>query len=252
MIKASVDMKKLESSLQRYAKKFGDTTAQAVTRWGVGTCRELALETQAVKRDGKTPLQIQTMSIRAGALNVLTVVDKLTKNPKGSGYTATNQGKNYFVSSKKVLSSHAQVNWWIEKNRTGKRKWTQDKELKDRPVCAKSVFNSAIKKRIKAAGAAKGAWIGAGNDIAKAQKGEGRLSIGASFMKYAQRHAKHGSATVPRNGWNPSTKLTNKIGYSGTNHVLKSSAFPKASAWGLKKTLSWYRHALKAIDQKAK
>lgn len=245
-------MKKLEASLQRYAKRFGDTTAQAVTRWGVGTCRQLSMETQAVKKDGKTPYQIQRLAIIFDAYNVLMVVDSLKKNKTGSGYTATNQGKSYFVSSKKVLLSESQIRWWIEIHRTKRRARTAELDKKDRKIVAKTLFNKAIKKRTEAAGMAKGGWIGAGNDIGKAQKGQGSFTIGAGFMKYAQKHSKYGSATIPKEGWSPSTKLTNKVPHVSSTNVLAADGFKKASAWGLRKTIRWYSEALRAIRQKSK
>ena len=252
MINAKVDMKKLEASLQRYAKRFGDTTAQAVTRWGVSTCRELANETQAVRTDGKTPYQIQRLAIIFDAYNVLMVVDSLKKNKTGSGYTATNQGKSYFVSSKKVLLSEAQIRWWVEINRTRRRARTAELDKKDRKIVAKTLFNKAIKKRTEAAGMAKGGWIGAGNDIGKAQKGSAQFTIKASFLKYAQKHSKHGSATIPKEGWNPSTRLTNKVPHVASTNVLAANAFSKAARFGLSKTIRWYSETLRAINQKTK
>ena len=94
MIKAEIDQPKLERSLKRFAKQFGDTNAQAVIRWSVQVCRELAMETQVwgkVKTRKK-----QEGAMYKDALNVLLVVEKLEKN-KGQGFRATNQGKSYGV-----------------------------------------------------------------------------------------------------------------------------------------------------------
>lgn len=238
----------MEDSLQRYAKRFGDTTAQAVTRWGVGTCRELALETQAY---GATKTKAkQAGAIIADAYNVLLVVDSVYKSRAKPGYYTKNKGEFRYFPPYRVLESAKAVDHWIEINQTIRKSRTVKKPWIEKKVCSRKVFDKVMREKTKRAGMAKGAWIGAGNHIAKAQKGEGKFTIGQGFLKYAQKHAINGTSTIPRNGWNPVARLTNKIGYSGTNHVLKPSAFPKASAWGLRKTKNWYAHALRAIDKK--
>ena len=107
-----------------------------------------------------------------------------------------------------------------------------------------------MKIRYKRAGMAKGGWVGAGQEIAKAQKGASQDRIGVNFLKYAQKHSHFGSAVAPQSGFSPRSKLTNKVGHSGERHVLARGAFDKASAWGLRKTIRWYKEALKAIDKK--
>jgi hypothetical protein len=246
MIKGKFDMPKLERSLKRYAKDFGDTTAQAVLRWDIQVNRELAIETQAWGKSGT--LKKQSAAMETGALQVILVVESLQSS--GKGFRVTNQGKTYHAQSHKVLSDSNQVNAWIEENRTGSRGYTKRLPVEERRVCTIQVFKRAMRDRSKLAGMAKGGWIGAGNDMARHQKGSGRMTIGVGFLKYAQKHSGMGSSAPPVPGWKPVAKSTNKIRYTASNWVMKSGAFDKASAFGLKKTISWYRHALKAIDRK--
>lgn len=242
-------MRKLEQSLKKYAKKFGETSAQAVVRWGVQTCRELAVETQVW---GKTKTRDKQIgAITKDAYNVLLVVDKLEKASRGGGFRATNQGKSYHVKSDNVLADAEQVNWWIEINRTRRRSRTAVLPSTEKKVCDLATFKKAIRERAKAAGMAKGAWIGAGNDIAKKQKGADKITIGAGFLKYAQKHSGFGSSVAPTIGWNPKAKLTNKVRHSSDPNVISAAAFPKASAWGLKNTIRFYKKALAAIDKKS-
>jgi len=246
MISAKIDMPKLERSLKRYAKQFGDTTAQAVIRWSIQTCREMALETQVWGQRGTRKKQMG--SIEAGALAVVLVVETLTN--VGKTYRATNRGKTYHIPANRVLSDAGQVSAWIEQNRTRSHKRTRSIPVEERRVCTQEVFKRAMLDRAKAAGMAKGGWIGAGNDIAKSQKGAGKMNIGVGFLKYAQKHSHFGSSVEPSPGFSPAAKLTNKVPYSGEKHVLAGGAFKKASAFGLKKTVKWYKETLKAIDKK--
>jgi hypothetical protein len=246
VIRGKIDMPKLERSLKRYAADFGDTTAQAVIRWSIQTCRELARETQAWGEKGVKAKQ--DGAIISDAYNVLLVVDSMVR--VGKTYKVTNQGKTYYVSSDKVLSSADQVNWWIDLNRTRRRARTAKLPVEERRVCTAKIFKKAMIARKKASLMAKGGWIGAGNDIAKSQKGAGRMNIGVGFIKAAQKHSSFGEAVAPQSGWSPKSKLTNRVKHSGQRHVLAGGAFDKASGFGLKKTISWYSHALKAIDKK--
>jgi hypothetical protein len=227
-------MPKLERSLKRLAKDLGDNNAQAIARWGVQTCRELAKSTQAFG-DKKTR-QVQEGAITSDAYNVLLVVDSLRST--GKGYRVENKGKFYTVSGRKVLKSPDEVHDWIELNRTRRRGRTARLPVEERRVVVRSVFKAGMKKRLALAGLAKGGWIGAGQDIAAAQKGTDRINIGKS--------------THPQPGWSPSAILTNKASHVSSNHVLKSSHIESAVQWGLRKTLSWYRAALRRQNQKQK
>jgi hypothetical protein len=105
VIKAKIDRPQLEKSLKKFAKLFGETSAQAVVRWSVQTCRELAMETQAW---GKVQTKKkQEGAILADAYNVLLVVDTLKST--GKGYRVTNQGKSYSVAASKVLKSPGEI-----------------------------------------------------------------------------------------------------------------------------------------------
>lgn len=252
-------MPKLERSLKRYSKNFGETTAQAVIRWSIQTCRELAIETQAWGRKGKankvtgqsnSPRQAQIGAMKEDAFNVLLVVDSFTATGGGKTMRATNQGRSYNVQVGKILKSEKAVNDWIELNRTRRRARTAKLPIEERRVCTAEIFKKAINARSVAAGMAKGGWIGAGNNIARAQQGSGKMGIGVGFLKYAQKHAHFGSATAPQSGWSPKSKLTNSVRHTADRHVMAGNAFDKAHKYGLSKTLRWYRETLKAIDKK--
>jgi len=83
VIKAEFDMQKLESSLKKASKAFGDTTTQAVARWSVQTGRELAAETQAWGK-GKAAKDKQGFAIEADARRVIWPVTITGATKKGN------------------------------------------------------------------------------------------------------------------------------------------------------------------------
>jgi len=235
MIKASIDRPKLERSLKKYAKQFGDSNAQAVSRWGVQVCRELVNDTLPFKAKGKgSPSAQQRAAIQKDIGRVMHVLD-------GSSRKKKRQNKN-------LISSPSEVIEWMNQNRTSNNR-TKKLPNDQRKTCTIDVFNKTVGVLMKMAGIAKGGFIGAGNDIAQAQKGANRITIGKNVASYAHKHSRFGSSTTPRFGWSSSATLSNHASHTGMEYVLKKSSMKNAISWGLKKTVTWYRSALRKIDQ---
>jgi hypothetical protein len=231
VVTAKFDIPKLEKSLKKAAKKFGDTTAQAVTRWGIQVCRELAVSTQVYGKSKTRDKQIS--AIIADAYNVLLVTDG-----------------NVGSRNKRGLFSPEEVNDWIDLNRTRRRARTAKLPHSERKYCTRTVFDAAIKIRSVRAGMAKGGWLGVGMDLAKGQTGAQRINIGKNFLGYAQKHSAFGEGNPARTGWTPRAVLHNQSAHSASNYVLSNSEREKAIGWGLKKTLTWYRTALRKSLEK--
>jgi hypothetical protein len=231
MITAKFDIQKLEKSLKKTAKQFGDTTAQAVTRWGIQVCRELAVSTQVYGKSKTRDKQIN--SIYAGGYAVCLVKD-----------TGRVSGRN-----KRGLFSPEEVNKWIDENK-GKNGRTKKLPHSERKEVTRAVFEKAMKIRMGLAGIAKGGWLGVGMDLAKGQTGAQRINIGKNFLGYAQKHSAFGDGNPARTGWTPRAVLHNQSAHSASNYVLSNSEREKAIGWGLKKTLTWYRTALRKSLEK--
>ena len=229
MISAKIDRPKLERSLKSAAKKFGETTKQAVVRWGVSTCRDLAVQTQ-VWGTSKTRVK-QEGAILSDALNCI--------------YTRPNVG----ASNKRGLFTPQDVNDWIEINRTRRRARVAKLPISEKRVCTPEVLKAALKIRNARAGMAKGGWLGAGKSIAAKQTGMDRINIGKNFLSYAQKHGSKGNAKVGTSLFNPIAELHNGWAHTASKHVLSSRGRNEAIAFGLKKTLTWYKKsAKKALD----
>jgi hypothetical protein len=241
VFKAEFNRPKLQASLKRYSKFFGDTTAQAVVRWGVQTCRDLAFETQvsgATKKkkgakEGPTKWANGTQegAMIKDAYNVLLIVEEPTMRFGQRG-------------NKKRLKTPAQVNDWIEINRTRRRARTAKLPISGRKIVSEAIFKKAMMQRFKMAGMAKGGWLGAGMDLAKYQTGGFKISIGKNFMSWTQKHSHFGKATKPQEGWRPSSRITNAVNHTASPHVLQPARAKRAIDFALKKTVKWYSTAL--------
>jgi hypothetical protein len=237
MITAEVDMAKLQRSLRSAAKGFGESSKQAVIRWGVQTAREMAVETQVwgkSKTKGK-----QEGAMLADAFKVLAVID----------------GKRFRKSAKRrkrELVTVEEINAWIDENQNPATGRTRKLPIEERKEVTEANFKKAMRARFKRAGMAKGGWLGAGQEIARAQTGQGRINIGRNFLGYAQKHSKFGSAKKPINPFKPITELRNTVRHSSASDVLGSGASQNAIIFGLRKTTQWYRKAAKASLDNAK
>jgi hypothetical protein len=237
VVSAKYDMQALERSLKKAAGAFGETSAQAVIRWGVSVCRDLAVQTQAwgpnkygrEKKQGKTTWAKgqQEGAMVADAYHVILIV------PKVGG------------SNKKGLQSAGEVNDWIELNRTRRGARTAHLPVSERKVCTEAVFKSAMRERFKRAGMAKGGWLGAGMEIAKHQTGQDRINIGKNYLSYAQKHSNKGHGVPAKSGFSPVAVLENRAAHSASKNVVSDRARRDAVAFGARKTIKWYNIALK-------
>lgn len=242
----TINRRELEASLRKYAKQFGENNAQAIARWGIQTARELAFETQVWGRS-KTKAK-QEAAIMADAYQVFLVVDTLKTGATGA--KVETNGKSYRVPLDQVCQSQSDFEAWMDYNRDGKGKGTARLEPKDRKVITRGMFRKFLKIRLARAGMAKGAWLGTGLDLARVQTGANKITIGKNYLAYAQKHAGMGHSTIPKSGPNSSTRMTNRAAHSGLTYVLPKGKITRAQAFGLSKTVKFYRKSLAALDKK--
>jgi hypothetical protein len=227
MVKVQIDEAQLLRSLKRAAKVFGDDSAQATIRWGVSTARELAKSTQAFG-DGGKPEKMQRGAILKDMRNTLTVTTR-----KG----AEDNPKRVFEF---MDGQHG-------RNTKRTKKMPPDMKLR----ITKEAFAAVIREKMKRAGMAKGGWIGAGNELARHQTGSGKFTIGAGFIRYAQKHSAFGKARAARSGFHPQSIITNSVRHSAWRRVMTDRRANSAIWWGLKKTIKWYeKAATKSLSKK--
>lgn len=248
MIEAKFDMPKLIKSLEKAAANFGETNKNAVARWGVQTCRALAVSTQAFGKTGTR--KKQRFAIEADAKRVIYPVDSIKPSKTGRSVRAIHEGKSFNWPNDRVLQNEAAVNQWIDSHREDGKHRTVKLPFPELAICTMTVFRKAMKIREANSGAAKGAWLGAGAEIATKQKGVDRINIGKNFLSYAQKHSGRGDASITNDLFKPIGKLINKSRHSGSNYVLTDSAKSKAIGFGLQQTIRWYRSAARKALEK--
>jgi hypothetical protein len=224
---AKIDTAKLNRSIKKYAKAFGESSAQAVTRWSVQTCRELAKYSQPFK-GGMTA---HRKSMWKDALHCVIPIEG--KSPKGAA----------------ALKTPLQIMEWVDLNRTMKGRRVPKLPINQRKKCSMTNLKKAIKIKSNRGGIAKGGWIGAGDEIAKNQTGLNKFNIGSNFIKYAHNHSYIGIAKPPPNGFKPVAEITNQARHSGNDYVLRTSQIDKAISDGRRKCLKFYKIVLNKLNK---
>tara|TARA_R110002020_G_C16182965_1_gene764994 strand:+ start:148 stop:897 length:750 start_codon:yes stop_codon:yes gene_type:complete len=183
-----VDMWDVSTMLGEYAHEIGETTEQGTIRFGVAVSRELAKATNPLKstagsRKKNAAAQMRKVVEPMGARDF----NKLRKQAKPRVKLG---GQWYAFDKRRLIESDRQLWDIIENNRVqGKtRKLPRDQ----RYICKQSDYNKVATRRAKLWGAAKGAWIGAGQRLARTQSGLDRINIGKNFLGWAHRHTDKG------------------------------------------------------------
>ena len=249
LLRSKFDEAAMLRKLKKTAKGFGESQKQAVKRWGVHTCRQLAKYTQPFGGSGS---KLKRAMFKDGS-NVIFTHDKAAKKT-GSGYKViSSNGKPFYVSADRYLNSVTDVTRWINQNRVSSKKRTRKLPIEQKKVCKNSVFRRAINQRYKQyGGMAKDGWLDAGEEMSKKQKGKNPEKVGKSLMKWARKPARYGGAKVSRNPVKSFGILNNKVAHVSTAHVLSNSNKSKAVRDGAMNTLKWYRKTIKAEAKKTK
>jgi hypothetical protein len=207
-----VDMGDVGVSLDRFAHRVGETTEQATVRYGVAAARSLAEATEPKRSTVKSRRKSTEVFMRRVVMSMNgNTINKLMKNGGGRIRITKSGSKGSEWSTIGVdrIITNANALWrWIESNRVGGK--TKDLSAKtQKRVCSKTVFDSVAKRRSGLWGAAKGAWIGAGMDIARRQAGLNRISIGKNFIPWVKKHAPKGSGRQTGRDHDTAVLLTN-------------------------------------------
>ena len=190
---------------------------------------------------GKSKKQI-VGAIEAGAIAVLSPVKAATfaKILKSGKVRRGRGGRFVKVPPSQILAGVAKIERFIESHR-GPDGRTKELSLEKKGACKTVDYRKALAARKRRAGRVKGAWLGAG--IAVARKGGGGR-IGKSFMAWAQKHRDEGTMRYrPRTQGKSSLILINRVPYASA--LFSRAAGREASRKAWKKTLTWYKRAVK-------
>lgn len=250
LLKVEFNEAEMIRKLKKLAKVYGDNQEQAVKRWGVQTCRDLAKYTQIF---GSKPKQ-HKQALFKEALKVMYAHEGSAKNSKGGkSISFTMNGKKRTASNSDYFRSVDEVLKWIEQNRTGKHKSTVKLPPSRKKVCSLALLKRSINQKYKrSSGLAKDGWLDAGEQISKRQRGNRPERIGASVMKFSRKPAKMGKAIEDSRMMKSFGILVNKAKYSSSKHVLSVANKKLAVKDGMDKTLNWYKKSINAENKKKK
>ena len=247
---AEYDQKKLEASLKKASARFGDSTNQAVVRWGVQTARQLAVVTQAFGQTGTKKKQVN--AIWSSWAKCMDIVTPRTFDLMKSGKMKRREvspGVWEQIKINLVIDDPAAIDAHVQTQRD-KRGRIQTGIRRSKIITTKKAMRAAIKKRLANAGMAKGAWLGAGKEMASKQKGIERINIGKNFFSYAQKHAGLGSSRMRGSLFNSAGILDNSAKHVADGNVLSDRNIYTSLEDALKKTAKWYNKAAKtALDK---
>lgn len=222
------DERELERSLATARKAFGESSEQALYRWGVQIARDLAGATQAFGK-GKNTQDIQGRAIFLDAMNVCRI-----------------------VQDKPSLKTPQECFEWIERHRTRKRKRTVKLPVDQKRTVTAAILHEALKPKREKAGMAKGAWLGSGLQLSDKQSGMQKVNIGKNFLRHAQKFSHFGNATTKRSTFSPKAELHNTVKHSADPEILPQSRKTAAVKRALINVLKWYDKAATAMLKKKK
>lgn len=246
---AEFDRKKLEESLQKASARFGDSTKQAVARWGVQSARQLAIVTQAFGQSGTKKIQVN--AIWSSWIKCIEIVQPAYFAAIKSGKVRRRQNKSgtwEAIDMSMVTEDPSEIDAYVQSQRDSRGRIQSDRGRKI--ITTKKAMKAAIKKRLQNVGMAKGGFLGAGKEIASKQTGTQRINIGKNFMGYAQKHGSLGHARLTGAAINSEAVLDNNARHTSQKNVLKPNHADQAIDDALKKTIRWYQKAAKlALDK---
>ena len=243
-----VDVSDVGEKLHMLAEEINETSTQSTVRLGVGAARALAQATEPRKstvgsRKKKAAAAMRRVVEPMGARDF----NKLRKQAKPRVKLG---GQWYAFDKRRLIEDDRQLWRVIENNRVNGK--TKKRPPQTRYICKQATFNKVATRRAKLWGAAKGAWIGAGQEIARREKGIDRLSIGKNFLSWTQKHTRKGSGKqVGKGDWTTAILQNNTTG-AAKNEGLSRSSVMKALHLGRKATFGYYRARLSAMKVKGK
>ena len=250
VLKSDFDEAAMLKKLKKLSKAYGESQEQAVKRWGVQTCRDLAKYTQIF---GSKPGMHKKTMLKDGLNVIFTHKGTAKASKSGKSMVWKFKGKSAGVQRSRYIDSEDEVIRWINQNRTAANKRTIKLPPAQRKVCDEALFKRAINRKYKAtAGMAKDGWLDAGEQISKRQKGKNPSRIGKGLMKFSRKPAKLGSAKEGTRLFKSFADLINRLPYSKKSHVLSTSNKRKAARDGAINTLKWYKRAIRAENKKKK
>ncbi len=256
MLKADFNNRSLERKLLKLGKAYGEGKKQAVKRWGVMLCKQLAEQSAIPKASKKDKAKNYKNLLQVDFRKTVVVYNKkVGKAKKGESVKLLYEKNNTvkWVPQKDFISSPEELLSWVDRHRGGRNKEVEAFLGYKRKVVLKSTFNKALKIRYKASsGKVKDGWLDAGDRIGILQKGPNRVAIGKNVYKFLRKPEKLGGAREFGSTFKPAAFLTNKNEYAFKSNVLSRAKTANSINLSLSFTIKWYKNTIRAENKKVK
>lgn len=239
----SVSAKLDSGKLNKFRRKFGESSNQALVRLGVDTAKLAAVLTQP---EGKGKKKI-IKGINSGAKrNIAPLPAKaFSYFTKQKRISFPFQGSWVTLREDQVLRSPSEIYDFVEKHRDSKGR-VKSLPRGRRAICKQGDMDKAMTARRKLAGVAKGSWLGAGKSLAKKSKGPAPATVGKNYMAWAQKHKKLGqSKLIKRILGKSEVHLISNASSTKDKGLFSRRAANEAIEKASKITLNWYRREVK-------
>ena len=239
----SVSAKLDSEKLNKFRRKFGESSNQALVRLGVDTAKLAAVLTQP---EGKGKKKI-IKGINSGAKrNIAPLPAKaFSYFTKQKRISFPFQGSWVTLREDQVLRSPSEIYDFVEKHRDSKGR-VKSLPRGKRAICKQGDMDKAMTARRKLAGVAKGSWLGAGKSLAKKSKGPDPARVGKNYMAWAQKHAKLGeSKFIKRILGKSEVHLISNAASTKDKGLFSRQAAKEAIEKASRITLNYYRREVK-------
>ena len=239
----SVSAKLDSGKLNKFRRKFGESSNQALVRLGVDTAKMAAVLTQP---EGKGKKKI-IKGINSGAKrNIAPLPAKaFSYFTKQKRISFPFQGSWVTLREDQVLRSPGEIYDFVEKHRDSKGR-VKSLPRGRRAICKQGDMDKAMTARRKLAGVAKGSWLGAGKSLAKKSKGPAPATVGKNYMAWAQKHKKLGhSKLIKRILGKSEVHLISNASSTKDKGLFSRRAANEAIEKASKTTLNSYRREVK-------
>lgn len=244
-----VDMGDIGVSLDTLAFKVGESTEQATIRYGVAAARSLAEATNPKRSTAASRKKSAAVFMRRTVMAINgNTIRKLLRSGGGRLRMTKSSGRGaewVHVGIDKIITNENALWKWVENNRSQGK--TRNLPAREKRVCSKAVFAAVLKKRQRLWGAAKGAWIGGGQDVAMSQKGLNRINIGKNFLSWAQRHTSKGSGKKVGFSHNTEVHLTNRTTGAAKQEGITNSGIVAALNKARRAVFAYYAGELRRM-----
>lgn len=229
--------------LQKFRRDFGESSNEALIRIAVAAGKEAAVLTEVKGKSKKKQID----SIITGARINVVSLDAKQFNRLAALRRPSFRFHNQWVTldSSQLLRNQGEIHSFLEDNRDSRGRVKRLPPSR-KAICKRADFNKVLVRRKRLAGIAKGSWLSAAKRAARfSRKSAQPPKVGKNFITWAQKHdlgtARFHSSILSRSF----VLLISKASHTRYPSIFSRNSASVAIRRGWKKTVTWYRAAIR-------